>query len=77
MMTPLKLARSIEGMRQVELSKRLKIHNTTLSLLECGWRELTPEQLTKIKKILPSYNRAVEILNGGEEHGREKGSREI
>ncbi len=66
MTTRFKIARILAGKKQIEISQKTKIPVSTLSQIECGWRKPTPQQLAKIKKALPSYDKAVEILQGRE-----------
>ncbi len=63
-MNPIKLARILDGMKAVDVARRTKIDRTIISLFENGWREPTAEQLERIRKVLPSYDRAVAILEG-------------
>ncbi len=63
-MNPIKLARTLDGVRAVEVARKTKIDRTIISLFENGWREPTAAQLERIRKVLPSFDRAVAILEG-------------
>ena len=76
-MNPIKLGRTLDGLKAVDVAKKTGIDRAVLSLFECGWREPTPAQLAKIKKAIPSYERALEILNGGGKDGRREGSGKV
>lgn len=54
----IRLARMQEGMLQIELAKKAKIHVSILSQLENGWRNPTPRQLKKLKRVLPGLEEA-------------------
>ena len=53
MVNKFKLARIEEGKKQIELSVQTGIPIATLSQLENGWRNPTPEQLRKLMGALP------------------------
>lgn len=48
-----KLARILEGKKQIELSAETNIPVSTLSQIECGWRNPNSTQLEKLKRALP------------------------
>ena len=52
-LTKFKMARLEAGKKQIELSIETKIPVSTLSQIECGWRNPNPVQLEKLRKALP------------------------
>lgn len=59
--TPLKKARFNAGMTQREFSKKVGINPSTISQIEQGWRIIKPEELKRIRRVLPQF----EILEAG------------
>lgn len=58
MVNRFKLARMQEGKLQIEIAKKARIPVATLSQLENGWRNPTPRQLKKLKRVLPRLEEA-------------------
>lgn len=52
-----KLARIEEGKKQIELSIQTGIPPCTISQLENGWRNPTPDQLERLAKVLPTLKK--------------------
>lgn len=53
MVTRFKIARILAGKKQIEISQKTKIPVSTLSQIECGWRNPNASQLKKLQKALP------------------------
>ena len=68
-MNAIKLARVLDNLKAIKVSKQAGMDKATWSLIENGWRKPTAEELNKIRRVLPSYNRAVEILGVKQANG--------
>lgn len=53
MVTIFKQARVRAGKKQLELERETGIDRCRLSMIENGWREPKPEELEKLKRVLP------------------------
>ena len=62
MTTKFRIARVLRGIKQVELSFETKIPLSTLSMIECGWRNPNPTELEKLRKALPRLEEGSNLL---------------
>ena len=59
----IKLARELQGMKQIDLAVVSGIPNYRLSLLETGRKDPTPAELFKLKKLLPALSKVKKLLD--------------
>jgi transcriptional regulator with XRE-family HTH domain len=62
MINKFKLARILEGRRQIEVAREAGIALNALSMIENGWLNPKPEQLEKLKRVLLKLEDAEEIV---------------
>ncbi len=59
--TPLKVARFLAGITQKEFAKETGISTSVISEIENGWRIPKPQELKKIRRVLPQFDESAGV----------------